>query len=89
MWKSTFTGGMCILKRPLTISNAAKTLFPPQAARIGQAICPQPDKKILFFPALWSEEEKAEWGKGSFIERFRQEVEAHWRLSPPTNSTTT
>jgi tryptophan 2,3-dioxygenase len=50
---------------------------------------PPARQKILFFPALWSEEEKAEWGKGSFIERFRQEVEAHWRLSPPTNSTTT
>ena len=50
---------------------------------------PPARQRVIFFPALWSEEEKAEWGKGSFIERFHQEVEAHWRLSPPAKSTTT
>ncbi len=50
---------------------------------------PPARQKILFFPALWSEEEKNEWGKGTFIEHFHKEVEAHWRLSPSSKSTTT
>ena len=50
---------------------------------------PPARQKIIFFPALWSEEEKAEWGKGRFIERFHKEVEAQWRLSSAPKSTTT
>lgn len=50
---------------------------------------PPARQKILFFPAVWSEEEKNEWGKGTFIEHFHKEVEAYWRLSPPSKSTIT
>jgi len=41
-------------------------------------------QRILFFPAVWSEEERAEWGKGAFLERFEREVEGYWGLSRPT-----
>ncbi|GIV23927.1 MAG: tryptophan 2,3-dioxygenase family protein [Bacteroidia bacterium] len=47
-----------------------------------QEYLPPYNQGIQFFPSLWSEEEKAEWGRGSFLERFRREVEATWRRGP-------
>lgn len=41
-------------------------------------------QQIQFFPSLWSEEEKAEWGRGSFLERYEREVESYWRMSKTT-----
>ncbi|MCS6790151.1 MAG: tryptophan 2,3-dioxygenase family protein [Bacteroidia bacterium] len=49
-----------------------------------QSYLPPLRQKIWFFPSLWSAEEKEEWGKGIFLERFRQEVESCWRRSRST-----
>ncbi|MCS6895403.1 MAG: tryptophan 2,3-dioxygenase family protein [Bacteroidia bacterium] len=49
-----------------------------------QKYLPPYQQHIQFFPSLWSEEEKKEWGRGSFIERYEKEVEAYWRMRSAT-----
>lgn len=49
---------------------------------------PPAQQRVIFFPAVWSEDEKAEWGKGQFLQRFEEAVEAHWRLARRSSSTT-
>ncbi|MCS7152986.1 MAG: tryptophan 2,3-dioxygenase family protein [Bacteroidia bacterium] len=49
-----------------------------------QKYLPPYNQGIQFFPSLWSEEEKAEWGRGSFLERYEREVESYWRMSSAT-----
>lgn len=35
-------------------------------------------QRVVFFPALWSEEERAEWGKAWVLELFQEQVEERW-----------
>ncbi|MCS7297988.1 MAG: tryptophan 2,3-dioxygenase family protein [Bacteroidia bacterium] len=45
---------------------------------------PPYNQNIQFFPLLWSSEEKAQWGRGSFLDQYLQEVEGYWRMSKAT-----
>ncbi|MEN3041065.1 MAG: tryptophan 2,3-dioxygenase family protein [Bacteroidia bacterium] len=66
------------LKRdPQTLPSTGGTNWPKYL--------PPYEQKIQFFPSLWSEVEKAEWGRGSFLERYQKEVEAYWRMKSPTS----
>lgn len=49
-----------------------------------QSYLPPYNQGIQFFPSLWSEEERAEWGRGSFLERYEKEVEGYWRIRSTT-----
>lgn len=49
-----------------------------------QKYLPPYNQGIQFFPSLWSEAEKAEWGRGSFLERYEKEVEGAWRMRSTT-----
>lgn len=49
-----------------------------------QKYLPPYNQGIQFFPSLWSEAEKAEWGRGSFLERYEKEVEGAWRMRSAT-----
>lgn len=49
-----------------------------------QQYLPPHHQLVQFFPSVWSSQEKAEWGKAGFLERFKQEVEAYWRSTKAT-----
>ncbi|MCX8112542.1 MAG: tryptophan 2,3-dioxygenase family protein [Bacteroidia bacterium] len=49
-----------------------------------QKYLPPYNQGIQFFPSLWSEQERAEWGRGSFLERYEKEVEGYWRTRSAT-----
>ena len=37
-------------------------------------------QQIIFFPSLWSDEEKAEWGQGQFRKDFTEQIAAYWKI---------
>jgi tryptophan 2,3-dioxygenase len=43
-----------------------------------QKYLPPRFQRVVYFPALWSEEEIAEWGKAWVMELFREKVETNW-----------
>jgi tryptophan 2,3-dioxygenase len=43
-----------------------------------QKYLPPRFQRVVYFPALWSEEEVAEWGKAWVMELFREKVETNW-----------
>ncbi|MCB9231629.1 MAG: tryptophan 2,3-dioxygenase [Bacteroidia bacterium] len=43
-----------------------------------QKYLPPQFQKVMFFPELWSEEEKNEWGKAGILRMFREKVETRW-----------
>ncbi|MCX7605686.1 MAG: tryptophan 2,3-dioxygenase family protein [Bacteroidia bacterium] len=52
-----------------------------------QQYLPPHHQLIQFFPSVWSDQEKADWGKAGFLERFSREVEAYWREVRSNNAT--
>lgn len=44
-----------------------------------QKFLPPRFQKIIFFPELWTEVEKAEWGKAWVVQLFEEEIESSWR----------
>jgi tryptophan 2,3-dioxygenase len=44
-----------------------------------QAYLPPRFQKVYFFPGIWTEDEKAEWGKGWVLQLFQEQVESKWR----------
>lgn len=43
-----------------------------------QKYLPPRFQKIVYFPELWTDEERAEWGKGWVLSLFKEKVEGHW-----------
>lgn len=43
-----------------------------------QKYLPPRFQKIIFFPEIWSAEEKEEWGKGWVMDLFNEQVEKRW-----------
>jgi len=43
-----------------------------------QKFLPPRFQRITYFPELWTEEERAEWGKAWVLSLFREKVEANW-----------
>ncbi len=35
-------------------------------------------QQVIFFPALWTEEEKENWGRDAVVKVFNQEITQHW-----------
>ena len=52
-----------------------------------QSYLPPQKQAIQFFPSLWKESERSEWGKAGFLERYEAEVEAYWRLGRSSKAT--
>lgn len=52
-----------------------------------QRYLPPHHQGIQFFPSLWTQEEKQDWGKAGFLERFEKEVEAYWRSARAKSAT--
>ncbi len=46
-----------------------------------QKFLPPRFQKIIFFPDLWTDEEKEEWGKAWVLSLFKEKVENHWGKS--------
>jgi len=44
-----------------------------------QKYLPPKFQQIIFFPELWSDAEKSEWGKGWVLELFNNQVEQFWK----------
>lgn len=61
-----------------------ESVIPSTGGTNWQKYLPPYNQGIQFFPSLWSEEERAEWGRGSFLERYEKEVEAYWRIRSAT-----
>ncbi|MDP5170625.1 MAG: tryptophan 2,3-dioxygenase family protein [Bacteroidia bacterium] len=45
---------------------------------------PPKHQKVIFFPSLWSEEEKADWGKAAVLQHFQQAVAKEWMKAGKT-----
>ncbi|MBP6721385.1 MAG: tryptophan 2,3-dioxygenase [Bacteroidia bacterium] len=43
-----------------------------------QKYLPPRFQKVVYFPELWTEEERAEWGKAWVLSLFKEKVEGHW-----------
>ncbi len=43
-----------------------------------QKYLPPRFQKVVYFPELWSDEERAEWGKAWVLNLFKEKVEGHW-----------
>lgn len=43
-----------------------------------QKYLPPRFQRVSFFPTLWTEQDKAEWGKGWVLNIFREKVETNW-----------
>jgi tryptophan 2,3-dioxygenase len=43
-----------------------------------QKYLPPRFQKVVYFPELWTEEEKGEWGKSWVLSLFKEKVEGHW-----------
>jgi tryptophan 2,3-dioxygenase len=43
-----------------------------------QKYLPPRFQKVVYFPSLWTEEEKAEWGKAWVLSLFKEKVERNW-----------
>ena len=43
-----------------------------------QKYLPPRFQKVVYFPSLWTEEEKNEWGKAWVLSLFKEKVERHW-----------
>lgn len=43
-----------------------------------QKYLPPRFQKVVYFPELWSDEERAEWGKAWVLSLFKEKVEGHW-----------
>lgn len=43
-----------------------------------QKYLPPRFQRVVYFPSLWTEEEKAEWGKAWVLSLFQEKVERHW-----------
>lgn len=50
-----------------------------------QQYLPPRFQRVIFFPDVWSDEERAEWGKAWVAELFKQRVESGWRSSLPAD----
>lgn len=46
-----------------------------------QKFLPPRFQRIIYFPELWSEKEKAEWGKAWVLSLFKEKVEVNWGKS--------
>jgi tryptophan 2,3-dioxygenase len=46
-----------------------------------QKFLPPRFQKVIFFPELWTPEEKEEWGKAWVMALFKEKVENHWNKS--------
>jgi tryptophan 2,3-dioxygenase len=44
-----------------------------------QEYLPPHHQHILFFPSLWSEEERKDWGRRALYERFEKEIQSQWQ----------
>lgn len=44
-----------------------------------QQYLPPRFQRVIFFPELWSKEEKAEWGKAWVLKLFEEQVESKWQ----------
>lgn len=44
-----------------------------------QKYLPPRFQRVIFFPELWTEQEKEEWGKGWVLELFNNQVEQFWK----------
>lgn len=40
-------------------------------------------QRIIFFPELWSEEEKADWGKAAVVQHFQEGIAREWMRAEP------
>ncbi len=43
-----------------------------------QKYLPPRFQKVVYFPELWTDEERAEWGKAWVLSLFKEKVEGHW-----------
>jgi tryptophan 2,3-dioxygenase len=43
-----------------------------------QKYLPPRFQRVIYFPELWTEEERAEWGKAWVLSLFKEKVEGHW-----------
>lgn len=43
-----------------------------------QKYLPPRFQKVMYFPELWTEEERTEWGKAWVLSLFKEKVEGHW-----------
>lgn len=43
-----------------------------------RAFLPPRFQRIIFFPVLWSEEERENWGRDAVLRFFNQEIRQHW-----------
>lgn len=41
-------------------------------------------QRIIFFPALWSEQEKDQWGRAAVIKLFQEQIGQGWMAGPDT-----
>ncbi len=46
-----------------------------------QQYLPPRFQRIIFFPDMWTETERTDWGKAWVVELFRQRVEGSWTAS--------
>jgi tryptophan 2,3-dioxygenase len=44
-----------------------------------QKYLPPRFQRVIFFPEIWTDAEKEEWGKGWVMELFNQQVESYWK----------
>ena len=72
MYRPTFIGRSCTSNRPPATSSATLKEIAATGGTNWQKYLPPQFQLVIFFPDLWSEEERENWGKKVVRELFNR-----------------